>query len=196
MNTKVLAMTIVFTAITIFLNPRFSGIAIPSFVPGLWFQIWEIPVFTAFLILGLKSSVLITILNTIVLQAVSPGVPFNVPTANLLAVLATLFGMYFTQKSFLGKDTTENKVIKLKKIIFSTFFGSLFRVVTMLVYIYVLAVLAGTLQIVLPLFSFLAIYDIIVVLYSIPVAYVIVKIVHNYLRLKLYLEKNQISTQL
>jgi len=73
MNTKVLAMAIAFTAVTVVLNPRFSGIAIPFFLtPGLWFQIWEIPVFAAFLILGLKASVLISILNTIVLQAVSP----------------------------------------------------------------------------------------------------------------------------
>jgi len=186
MNTKVLAMIIVFTGLTIFLNPRFSGIAIPSFVPGLWFQIWEILVFASFLILGLKSSVLIAILNTIVLQAVSPGVPFNVPTANLLAVLATLFGMYFTQKSFLRKETKENTDIQLKKIMFSTFFGSLFRLVTMLVYIYILAVLAGTLQIVVPLFPLLAIYDIIVVLYSIPIAYVIVKTVQKYLKLEIY----------
>lgn len=186
MNTKVLAMTIVFTSVTILLNPRFSGIAIPSFVPGLWFQIWEIPVFAAFLILGLKASVLIAVLNTIVLQAVSPGVPFNVPSANLLAVLATLLGIYLTQKTIIRKETKEDKDAKLSELFVSTIIGSLCRLVTMLVYIYVLAVLAGTLQIVVPLFPFIAIYDTIVVLYSVPLAYAIVKAVHKYLKLEIY----------
>ena len=73
MNTKAIALTIALAAVTVVLNPRFSGIAIPSFVPTLWFQIWEIAVVSAFFLLGIKSAALVAILNTIVLQAVTPG---------------------------------------------------------------------------------------------------------------------------
>jgi len=185
MNTKVLAMIIAFTAITVFLNPRFSGIVIPSFVPGLWFQIWEIPVYAAFLILGFRASLSIAILNTIVLQVISPGVPFNVPSANLLAVLATLLGMYLAQKLITRKKPNNQNHFTKREIAFSTTFGLICRFVTMLCYIYLLAVFAGTLQIVVPLFPLIAVYDIIVVLYSVPLAYAITKTVQKYLKLKI-----------
>ena len=48
LNTRTIALIVALTAVTVILNPRFSGIAIPSFVPSLWFQIWEIAIVTAF----------------------------------------------------------------------------------------------------------------------------------------------------
>jgi hypothetical protein len=93
LKTKVLALTIYFAAVTILLNPRFSGLAIPSFLPRLWFQFWEITVFATFLLIGFKPSLLVAALNTIVLLLISPGVPFNEPFSNLFAVRGTLISL-------------------------------------------------------------------------------------------------------
>lgn len=186
MNTKVLAIAIAFTAVTVVLNPRFSGIAIPSFLtPGLWFQIWEIPVFAAFLILGLKASVLISILNTVVLQAVSPGVPFNVPLVNLIAVLNTLPGIYLAHKLTIRRETCRYSNPELREILFSTAFGVLFRVATMIPVICAIAIFFGTAPIILPRLSLIAVYDAIVVLYSVPLGYLVAKAVNKHLKLEI-----------
>jgi len=74
MNTKTLALTIVFAAVTVALNPAFTNIAFPApYAIFLYYQIWEIPIVAAFLIGGPKTGVFISILNTVVLLAVFPG---------------------------------------------------------------------------------------------------------------------------
>jgi riboflavin transporter FmnP len=54
MNTKTLALTIVFTALTIAINV--AGPKIPApFAPFLQYQLWEIPIVIAFLSIGIKA---------------------------------------------------------------------------------------------------------------------------------------------
>jgi len=181
-NTKEIALVIAFSAVTVVLNPRFSGIAIPSFVPTLWFQLWEIAVVAAFFLLGIKSAVVVAILNTLVLLAISPGTAFNEPTTNLLAILSTLVGVYAAYKLLDLKSSGETPIPRQKIILFSTALGIISRLAIMLPYLYIVASFFGISLIIaiLPLF---AIYDLIVALYTVPLGYLIASAVNRYVKL-------------
>ena len=182
MNTKEIAIVIAFSAVTVVLNPRFSGIAIPSFVPTLWFQLWEIAVVAAFFLLGIKSAVVVALLNAVVLLAISPGTAFNEPTTNLLAILSTLVGVYAAYKLLDLKNSQETPIPRRKMVLFSTALGIISRLAIMLPYLYIVASFFGISLIIaiLPLF---AIYDLIVALYTVPLGYLIASAVNRYVKL-------------
>ena len=183
MNTKAIALTIAFAAVTVVLNPRFSGIAIPSFVPTLWFQLWEIAVVAAFLLLGIKSAVVVAILNTLVLLTISPGNAFNEPLANLVAILSTLIGVYAAYK-FLDKKNSGAKPISRRKIVFSsTALGMISRLAIMLPYLFIVASLLIQYAVIITILPLFALYDLIVALYTIPFGYIIASAVNRYVKL-------------
>lgn len=92
MKTKTVAVIVVFTALAIALN--LSPIKIPApYAPYLVYQIWEIPIVTAFLLFGTTVGVLITVVNTLALFAYYPGALPTGPLYNLAAVLSTLLGI-------------------------------------------------------------------------------------------------------
>jgi hypothetical protein len=183
LNTKAIALTIAFAAVTVVLNPRFSGIAIPSFVPTLWFQLWEIAVVAAFFLLGIKSAVVVAILNTLVLLTISPGNAFNEPLANLVAILSTLIGVYAAYK-FLDKKNSGAKPISRRKIVFSsTALGMISRLAIMLPYLYIVASLLIQYAVIITILPLFALYDLIVALYTIPLGYIIASAVNRYVKL-------------
>ena len=97
MNSKRIALIAVFTAITVALV--ISPIKFPApYAPFLIYQIWEIPIVTAFLLFGPVAAVTITVLNTIILMGVFPGPLPAGPLYNLAAELSTLLGIYVVQK--------------------------------------------------------------------------------------------------
>jgi hypothetical protein len=56
MNTRAIAMTIAFAAIAIVLNPAISGVGIPfPPIPRLIYNLWEMVIVAAFLLMGFKS---------------------------------------------------------------------------------------------------------------------------------------------
>ncbi len=62
MDTKTLSIIIVFTAVTMAL--AMSGFAVPAFFATyLFFQIWEIPIVTAFDLFSKKTAIIISVLN-------------------------------------------------------------------------------------------------------------------------------------
>jgi hypothetical protein len=182
LNTKAIALTIAFAAVTVVLNPRFSGIAIPSFVPTLWFQIWEIAVVAAFFLLGLKSAAFVAVLNAIVLQAVTPGTAFNEPFANLAAILSTLVGVYVAYKLLDMRNSQETAISRRKLVLSSTALGIISRLAIMLPLLYILALILG-IPLLIALLSLLFIYDLIVALYSVPLGYLIASLVNRYIKL-------------
>ena len=175
-------MIIAFTAVTVVLNPRFSEIAIPSFVPTLWFQIWEIAVVAAFFLLGLKSGIAIALLNTAVLVVVSPGIPFNKPLANLVAILSTLLGVYVAFKLVCRTSSKEMPTPRRKLVLFSTMLGIIFRLAIMMPFLYVSALLL-TRPSAIVLLPLIAVYDLIVALYTVPLGYIVAKTVAQSLKL-------------
>lgn len=192
MNTKTLALTIVFAAVTVALNPAISGMAVPAPYAGfLFYQIWEIPIVVAFLLIGPKYGAAISIVNTAVLLAIFPGASPTGPFYNLAACLSMLLGIDLAYKLISRKQKTENSTFRYgtKLIAFSTVLGIIFRVAFMSVVNYVFlrypppfgyampeaAVVAS-----LPLIGF---FNATLALYTIPIALLIAKVVSSNLKL-------------
>jgi riboflavin transporter FmnP len=107
MNAKKAAAVIIFAALTIVLN--FSPVKIPApYAPFLIYQIWEIPIVTAFLLYGVNVGVLISIINTLVLIAVFPGALPTGPLYNLAAILGMLLGIGMI-KIFVERHSPKNE---------------------------------------------------------------------------------------
>ena len=101
MNTRTVATVAVFAALTVALN--LSPFKIPApYAPFLYYQIWEIPIVTAFLLFGPLIGLYISIINTIVLLIWFPGALPVGPLYNLAAILGMLLGIYVAHK-FIGK---------------------------------------------------------------------------------------------
>jgi riboflavin transporter FmnP len=143
MNTKAIAITIVFAALTVALNPVFTGIGVPApYAPFLIYQMWEIPIVAAFLLISAKSGVAISILNAAALLALFPGALLLGPLYNLVAVLSMLSGIYVTHRILthgILREKTKNVTLQLetKLITLSTAIGIIFRVGIMSVVNYV-----------------------------------------------------------
>jgi riboflavin transporter FmnP len=143
MDTRTLATSIVFAAVIVALNPAISGIAIPApYAPYLLYQIWEIPIVAAFALISRKAAVSIAILNAAVLATFFPGALPMGAIYNLIAILATLLGIYLIQKSFKNKNSldlkqNEDGYAKTKFVLFSTALGIILRVVIMTIVNYI-----------------------------------------------------------
>ena len=143
MDTKTLSITIVFVAVTVALNPAISQIAIPfPLLPFLIYQIWEIPIVAAFVLINRKVGVLIAILNAAILTIFFPGALPTGPAYNLAATLSMLLGIFVIQKILKNKKQIEaqqnySDYVKTKFVTLSTALGIILRVVIMAVVNYV-----------------------------------------------------------
>ena len=195
MNTKKLALTIVFAALTVALNPAFTGIAFAApYAFGLIYQIWEIPIVIAFLIISPVAGVAISLLNTAVLFAVYPGILPTGPAYNLAATLSMQAGIYaavlIAKRIAKGKPDNPTSHLQPKWAVVSTATGILTRVAFMSVILYIalpnsppigfgLSTI-GTLAF-LPL---AALFNATLALYTIPIGYFIAHTVSKNLRLQ------------
>jgi riboflavin transporter FmnP len=115
MNTKTLALIIIFVALTIALNV--AGPKIPApYEPFLYYQIWEIPIVVAFLVLGAIAGLIISAINTLILTiyfngGFSPLGPFY----NLVAILSMMLGIYVPFLIAAHSFKTEKLASLLKK---------------------------------------------------------------------------------
>ena len=190
MNTKALAASIVFAALTVALNPAISGIGVPApYAPFLIYGLWEIPIVAAFLLISPASGILISLLNAAVLFAFFPGALPTGPFYNLIAIFSMLLGVYIGRRFFASKPTQGQIVLKLAAA--STILGIVLRVAVMTVVNYVtlpqgypigfgldkLAVLTVYLP---PI----ALFNGSVVLYTVPMGELIADVVKSRLRFK------------
>ena len=199
MNTKKLALTIVFAAVTVALNPAFTGIAFSApFAVGLIYQIWEIPIVIALLLINPMAGLMISLLNTGVLLAVFPGVIPTGPFYNLAATLSMQAGIIIAY--ILAKKITQAKIqnaverFKPKWVALSTTMGIIFRVTIMSVVLYFALPQAppigyknfGFDQAATILFlPGAAFFNASLALYTIPAAYFIARTIKKNLRLNL-----------
>jgi riboflavin transporter FmnP len=189
MNTKTLATTIVFAALTVALNPAVSGIGVPApYAPYLIYGLWEIPIVAAFLLISPASAIVITLLNSAVLFAFFPGPLPTGPFYNLIAIFSTLLGLYIARKFINRESNYQQKVLKIAAA--STILGIVLRVAVMTLVNYVtlqqpypigfeldeIAVLVS-----LPL---TALFNGTVVLYTIPMGEFIAHVVKSRLKLE------------
>lgn len=108
LETKKLAATAIFSALTVALN--LSPIKFPApYLPFLYYQVWEIPIVVAFLLFGPTTGVSVSIINTAALFVLFPGALPMGPIYNLIAVLSMLTGIYCAQwlTKSLGKKQKE-----------------------------------------------------------------------------------------
>jgi riboflavin transporter FmnP len=189
MNTRAIAMAIVFAAITIVLNPAISGVGVPfPPLPSLIYNIWEIAIIAAFLLMGFKSGISIAILNSVFLFAVYPG-PSNSIFAigNTVAASSMMVGIYIANR-VTRKNSQEEKSFGIRKIALSTILAMLLRVVVMAPIMFAIlhyGILAPKISdsiiitIVLPI---QAVFNITIALYTIPVGFFVAKVVSRNLK--------------
>jgi len=177
MDSKRISLIIVFTALAAFLN--MSPIKIPApYAPFLIYQVWEIPIVAASLLFGLTVGVAVTVINTLILFVVFPGVLPTGPVYNMVAVLAMLMGVWA------GREVVKmlhNGTEGVVSVVLATTLGIVIRVLVMT------AVNWGCLplpppigfsypvEVVIPLLPVIGFFNATIALYTVPVAYVLVK---------------------
>jgi riboflavin transporter FmnP len=134
-STRALALITIFVALAIALNVYGPRIPFPL-ATFLYFQLWEIPIAVAFLFIGPKTGIAVSILNTLLLFAVFPGDLPTGPIYNLAAVLSMMLGIYLPYRIATRGCKTENignylrkhiKVISISAMVL----GITLRVITM-----------------------------------------------------------------
>jgi riboflavin transporter FmnP len=180
MKSKGIAIIIVFTAITLSLHPTLSGLAVPSFSPGRYFQFWEIPIFIALLLLGLKYAVTIAVLDNVAVMVIFSGGGVT-SWFNIIPLLSTLLGVYFVHRIFSRRDSKKEVPSKLKETIFAVPSGYLFRLLIggpayyfMLRYLMLMPDPVIFTKIILN-----SIHDAILVSYSVPTSYLMAGIIRK-----------------
>ncbi len=197
MKTSALAVIIVFTALTVVLNPALTGIGIPApYAPYLVYQIWEIPMVAVLLLFGPKYGVSIAVLNTFVLLAIymGPGGLAAAPFYNLAAFLSMALGIYIPYGISLlrkGNQKVKNGPSGYGTLLVaaSTAFGIVLRVAVMSVVNYVVLRLGApfgysmTEPFILGSLPFIALFNATLALYTVPIGFLIANVVRTRLRL-------------
>jgi len=134
-STRTLALIIIFTALAISLNVYGPKIPYPL-APFLIFQLWEIPIVVAFLFIGPKSGIAVSVINTLILFTVFPGELPTGPLYNLAAVLSMMVGIYLPYRLATRGCKTENIGSYLRSHLLvltlsATALGAIMRVVVM-----------------------------------------------------------------
>ena len=189
MNIRAIAMTIAFAAITIVLNPAISGVGVPfPPIPSLIYNIWEIAIIAAFLLMGFKSGISIAILNSVFLFAVYPGPSNSIfAVGNTVAASSMMVGICIANR-FTRKNSQEEKSFGVRQIMFSTILAMLLRVVVMAPIMFAIlhyGILVPEIPdsfiiaVVLPI---QAVFNITIALYTVPVGFLLAKVVNRNLK--------------
>ena len=189
MNTKALALIVTFAGLAIILNPAISGIGIPfPLLPGLIFQVWEIPTIVAFLLFGWKIGLSVAGINSVFLLAVFPGMAqpwywlgsFVSVTSMTMGVLAAI--------KLTNHVSAKSQPISLAKALAASLaLGILFRVAFMAPVMLGILSLLNPHTIALPIviryvLPFQAVFNVIVPLYMIPAGFLIARVVSKNLK--------------
>ncbi len=130
-----------FAALAIALNPSFTFISFAApFAQGLIYQIWEIPIVVAFLIISPVAGLGVSLLNTAVLFAIFPGALPTGPLYNLAASLSMQVGIFgavaIGKRIDCSKNPDTNILSKAKWATIATAMGMLTRAGFMSVLLY------------------------------------------------------------
>ncbi len=179
MNSKDLTIIAVFAAVAIVLSLSPLKFSAP-YAPFLKYQLWEIAIVTAFILYGVEMGVSIATINTFVLFVFFPGDLPTGPIYNFIAVLSTLLGIYIVQKS-VGSRFNRGREAILTTL--STAFGIITRVLVMSIVNWIVLPLDfpfgyNIAPEALPgLVSTVAFFNATIVLYTIPLGYIVARAV-------------------
>jgi len=181
MDTKRISLVAIFAALAIILNPDVSRISIPApFAPFLPYQVWEIPIFVAFTLLGPKPGLFIALIGSIALLAFHPGV---IAVGGIMACVAMLGGFYLAYK-LVTRNVPREKMPSTRKTVIATTAGAvIFRTVVMAVQNYYMLPLMGVtypLAVIIPL---VALFNATEPLYVVPISYFIAKTINKHLKI-------------
>ena len=196
LDTKRLSLIIVFAALAIALNPTFTYIGFNfPLANGLIFQIWEIPIVVAFLIISPMAGLVISLINTAVLFAIFPGVLPTGPAYNLSATLSMQIGIFgavmIAKKISCPKHQNTNVLFQPKWVILATAMGILTRVAVMSIILFFALPQPSPIGFSFPLqatigyLPFAAIFNATLALYTISIGFVIAERVQKVLHLTL-----------
>lgn len=184
MDSKIIAVIVVFAALTVTLN--LSPFKIPApYAPFLIYQIWEIPIVAAFLLYGPRVGIPISIINTALLLGIFPGELPTGPFYNLAAILSMLLGIYIVQK-FLASRLCQRREVILP--ILSTIAGILFRVGFMAFLNWAFLPFPPPvgfglpIEVVMAMLPLVGIFNATLALYTVPVGYFLARIVSSSLK--------------
>jgi hypothetical protein len=191
-DAKTTALISVFAVLAIVLNPAISGVGLPyPLLPGLYFEIWEIPIIAAFLLFGVKVALASELLNVVFLFAVFPGPSQPYYTTNVIAVTGMILGVYMATM-FVARNTSDEKpVSKAKLIRVSVALAIVFRVVFMALVMFSILYFdpVGVYPpipvnyIVATVLPLQAIFNVILPIYMIPTSFLIAKTVSKNLKI-------------
>jgi riboflavin transporter FmnP len=188
-NTKEITLIIAFAALAIVLNPAISGIGVPFLFTGQIYNVWEIVIIVAFLLMGFRSGISVALLNAAFLLSVYPG-PSRVlfPLVNTIAVSSMMVGIYFANQ--IGRKKSQGQSLSgARKITLHTAFAIILRLIVILPIVYTLLHYnigatppseSAIFVIALPLQTF---YNVTITLYTIPAGYFIARTVGKNLKL-------------
>ena len=190
MNTKTLATTIIFAALTVALNPAVSGIGVPApYAPFLIYGLWEIPIVAAFLLISPASGIIISLLNAAVLFAFFPGPLPTGPFYNLIAIFSMLLGLYIARRFITREVAHQQKVLKIAAA--STILGIALRVTLMTVVNYVtlqqpypIGFELDEMAVLVTYIPSTALFNGTVALYTVPIGEFIANVIKSRLKLK------------
>ncbi|TLX96015.1 MAG: ECF transporter S component, partial [Thaumarchaeota archaeon] len=95
-NSRRLSLEALLTALAVILNLTISFPA--PYATFLTYEIWEVPIVLALLILGVRSGVTVAVLNSVVLELVKPGAIPAGPLYNFAAMVAMFVGILAAQR--------------------------------------------------------------------------------------------------
>jgi len=186
LNTKAIALTAIFAALTVALNPIFSGIAVPApYFPVISYQIWEIPIVVAFLLISPRSSIAISLINAAVRLSFSPT---YLIAGGTVASLSMLLGIYSAHKLVTRKVKQKKTLSEGKLGLSYTALGIVFRTIVMAAFNYALLrypVIGMNLPepVIIAITPPIALFNITEPLYVIPLGYFIAKIIGKNLKM-------------
>src|SRR5437899_3418529 len=94
-NSRRLSLEALLTALAVILNLTISFPA--PYATFLTYEIWEVPIVLALLILGVRSGVTVAVLNSVVLELVNAGALPTGPLYNFAAIVAMFVGILAAQ---------------------------------------------------------------------------------------------------
>jgi riboflavin transporter FmnP len=185
-NSREIALIIIFTALTMALDP----VRVPSvYLLGVYYRFSEIPIVAASLLFGLKIGVPIAIMNVAVEIALFPspasviGVPFV-----LVLTLSMLLGIHMAFR-FMKNRTSRITNRRTTSVKYFTAFGALFRTapapfVVGFLYHFMLPIVGFNFSdaVVLSLMPLFTLYALTFSLYTIPIGYLIAKTISRNLK--------------
>ncbi len=189
LNTKKIALIVVFAALAIALSP----VRIPTFFwPGQYFRLWEIPVIVAFFLFGFKIAFSVTVLYAAGFVSIIPDASgiIGFPWAIVL-MLSVFLGLFLAGK-LISQNTLEKDSGRKKPVIFFTLCATLSRTVIMPfvdygVYRFLLPLVIGHPipdAYILGLMPAIVFFNAVTPLYIIPVSYLVTKTVSKHLRIE------------